>query len=139
MPRIAKKDVHASFERAAQVIRDSDIGKDGRFSRADIKAKLDSMPKGTEKSLVNMFYKYADHRDSKKYAKLTGSDLVKTLAYSKEKLVNKYDKNNNGLSKAEIAKMKTTAKLAVKLAQELKAAEKAQVGREVEPQVVSWS
>lgn len=144
MPRIAKSDVHASFARAAQIIRESDRGNDGRISRADIKAQLQTMKAGPEKALVDMFYRFSDHRDHKPGAKLTAKDLEKSLAYSYEKLVNAYDKNNNGLSKAEISKMSTSAQLAVKLAQELKVS--GPVAIDAQPstvqgaaEVVSWN
>lgn len=123
MPRIAKSDVYAALERAASIIRSADVGNDGRISRAEMKAKLESMPAGTEKSLADMFFRFSDHRDHKKYAKLTGADLEKTLAYSFKELVADYDLNNNGLSNAEISKMSRTAQLAVQLAKELKAAQ----------------
>ncbi len=138
MSRIAKTDVHAALTRAAEIIRASDTNKNGRYSRAEVKAQLASMPEGTEKALVDIFYKFADHRDHKAYAKLTEKDLAKTLEYSFNTLVNAYDKNNNGLSKAEIARMSTTAQLAVKLSQELKATpavEPATSGAEV----VAWN
>ena len=121
MSRIAKADVNAALARAAQIIRSADLGKDGVISRADIKAKLATMETGTEKALVDIFYRFADHRDAKKYAKLTGKDLEKTLAYAAKELVADYDLNRNGLSKAEIARMSTTAKLAVELAKTMKA------------------
>ena len=121
MPRIAKSDVVASLERAAATIRSADTNKNGQVSRAEIKAKVQTLS-GTEKALVDMFYRFADHRDHKKFARITGSDLAKTINYSAKELIADYDVNNNGLSKAEIAKMSTTAKLAVEWAQEFKAA-----------------
>ncbi len=120
MSRIAKTDVFASFDRAAAIIRASDTNKDGRFSRAELKVAVSNL-QGTERELVDMFSRFADHRDHRKYAKLTGKDLDRTLAYAKETLVAKYDVNGNGLSKDEIAKMSRTAQLAVQLAQESKA------------------
>jgi hypothetical protein len=41
---------------------------------------------------------------------------MRLLAYAKEKLVDAYDVNNNGLSAAEIAEMSLTARLAVRYA-----------------------
>ena len=128
MARIAKTDVYAALDRAAQIIRSADTGNDGRISRKEIKAKLATMPEGTEKALVDIFYRFADHRDHRKYAKLTGADLEKTLAYARKELVADYDTNNNGLSKSEIAKMSRTAQLAVQLAKEMKAAPEVPAG-----------
>ena len=121
MPRIAKSDVVASLERAAAQIRAADTNKNGQVSRAEQKAKVATLS-GTEKALVDIFYKFADHRDYKKYARITGKDLEKTLAYAAKEMVADYDTNHNGLSKSEIAKMSTTAKLAVEWAQEFKSA-----------------
>ncbi|MFZ5468637.1 MAG: hypothetical protein ACOZIN_04290 [Myxococcota bacterium] len=119
MSRVAKSDVHAALSRAAAIIREADVNKNSRIARAEIAKKIKSMPKGVERDLVSIFYKFADKRDHKPYAQLTAADLARTLEYAKEKLVSQYDKNNNGLSKAEIAKMSTTAKLAVELAKQL--------------------
>ena len=68
MSRIAKSDVHAALTRAADIIRAADTNKNGRYSRAEVKAQLASMPNGTEKALVDIFFKFADHRDHKAYA-----------------------------------------------------------------------
>ena len=138
MPRIAKSDVYAALDRAASIIRSADRGNDGIVSRADIKAKLATMEDGTEKKLVDIFYKFADHRDYRKYARLTGGDIEKTLTYSFKELVADYDVNNNGLSKAEIAKMSTTAKLAVELAKALKESTPAPEQQQTGSAPVEW-
>lgn len=124
MARIAKADVYAALDRAASLIRRMDAGNDGRLSRADVKQGLHhftATPVGqTEQKLVDIFYRFIDHRDAKPYAKVTGADIDKALAYAKQHMVANYDVNHNGLSKSEIAKMSTTAKLAVELTEELK-------------------
>lgn len=119
MPRIAKSDVAASLNRAAAQIRAADTNKNGQVSRAEIKAKVETLS-GREKALVDIFYRFADHRDYVKGARITGKDLEKTLAYAAKELVADYDTNKNGLSQSEIAKMSTTAKIAVEWAQEFK-------------------
>jgi len=120
MPRIAKSDVHAALQRAAQHIQDA-AGPDGRVSRADIKAKLDTL-KGTEKNLVDIFFRFIDHRDHVPGAQITKKDIDKAVEYSKEKLIDKYDVNNNGLSNSEISEMSRTGQLAVQLSKELRMA-----------------
>ena len=120
MSRIAKSDVVASFNRAAAQIRAADTNGNGQVSRAEIKAKIETLS-GKEKSLVSIFYKFADHRDYVKGARITGKDLQKTIAYSAKNLVADYDRNNNGLSKREIFPMSTTARFAVEWAKEFKA------------------
>jgi len=120
MPRIAKTDVHAALERAAKNISDAKTP-DGVVSRDNIKDKLGEL-KGTEQKLTDIFYRFIDHRDHVAGARITQKDIDKAVDYAKEKMVAKYDLNDNGLSKDEIAKMSLTGKLAVELARELKAA-----------------
>ncbi|TNE45264.1 MAG: hypothetical protein EP343_26990 [Deltaproteobacteria bacterium] len=118
MSRIAKADVHASLERIAQTIIQAG-GEDGRISRADMAAQLETMD-GTERALANMFFRFIDHRDYKPGATVTAKDVNRAVEYAKEKLIDKYDLNNNGLSKSEISEMSRTGQLAVQLAKEIK-------------------
>jgi hypothetical protein len=120
MPRIAKADVTAALQRAATNITNA-AGADGRTSRAELKEALKGLT-GTEKKLTDVFFKFVDHRDFKKGAQVTASDVTRAVSYAKEKLIAKYDLNNNGLSPAEVKKMSLTGKLSVDLARELKAA-----------------
>lgn len=114
MARLAKQKVHAALEKVAQNILDS-AGDDPIVSRKDIRRKLKDLA-GTEQLLTSIFYRFIDHRDSKPGARITKKDIDETLDYAKEKLVDAYDINNNGLSAAEIAKMSLTARLAVRYA-----------------------
>ncbi len=114
MARLAKQKVHAALEKAAQNILDA-AGDDPIVSRKDIRRKLKEL-EGTEQQLTGVFYRFMDHRDSKPGARITQKDIDNSLAYAKEKLVDAYDVNNNGLSAAEIAKMSFTARLAVRYA-----------------------
>lgn len=120
MPRIAKSDVHQALMRAAQNIADAQRP-DGIVSREDMRRKLEELS-GTEKKLTEIFYRFIDHRDNVPGARITQSDIDKAVAYAKERMIDKYDLNNNGLSKDEIASMSLTGQLAVELARELKAA-----------------
>jgi hypothetical protein len=120
MSRIAKADVNAALQRAATNIT-SAAGADGRTSRAELKEALKGLT-GTEKKLTDVFFKFVDHRDFKKGAQVTASDVSRAVTYATEKLIAKYDLNNNGLSPAEVKKMSLTGKLSVDLARELKAA-----------------
>ena len=114
MARLAKQKVHAALEKAAQNILDA-AGDDPIVSRKDIRTKLKDL-EGVEQQLTGIFYRFMDHRDYKPGARITKKDIDDTLAYAKEKLVDAYDVNNNGLSAAEIAKMSLTARLAVRYA-----------------------
>ncbi|MEL6844042.1 MAG: nuclease, partial [Bacteroidota bacterium] len=118
MARVSKSSVHAVLDRVADHIREA-AGDDGITSRRDIRTKLTGLT-GNERVLTDLFYRFMDHRDAKKGARITESDIVDTLAYAKEKLVDQYDLNRNGLSRAEIEKMSNTGKLAVALARSLK-------------------
>ncbi len=118
--RIAKADVNRVLEAAAARLLEAG-GRDGRVSRAEVAKALGQLT-GTEQKLVDVFFRFVDHRDFKAGAQVTKADLDRAVAYAKEKLVAKYDLNNNGLSRAEIEKMSLTGRLAVQLAKELKAA-----------------
>ncbi len=120
MSRIAKADINKALSLAAKTIVDAG-GSDGRTSRAELKAKLATLP-ASQKKLVDIFFKFVDARDFKAGAQVTATDVSKAVAYAKEHMVAKYDLDNNGLSKTEISKMSLTGKLAVDLARELKSA-----------------
>jgi hypothetical protein len=121
MPRIAKGDVHNALALVAQQLIDAG-GADGRISRADIKTKLEGL-QGTNRELADVFFRFIDHRDHAPGATVTAIDVNKALEYAKDRLIDKYDLNNSGLSKSEISEMSRTGKLAVQLAKELKVAD----------------
>lgn len=118
--RIAKNDVVKALQTAALNIKEA-AGPDGIVSRADMKEALTGL-EGTEKRLTDVFFKFVDHRDFRAGARVTAKDVDKAVAYARTAMIAKYDLNANGLSKAEIAEMSLTGKLAVRLARELKAA-----------------
>ena len=120
MSRIAKADVNAALSLVSkQLIKAG--GADGKISRADVKQALTEIPKN-QRGLADIFFKFVDNRDFKAGAQVTAKDINKAVAYAKEHMIAKYDLNNNGLSKEEIAKMSITGKRAVDLAKALKAA-----------------
>ena len=119
MSRIAKTDVHAALARVAQHIVDAGGGT-GQVSRTEMQAKLETL-QGTERALADIFFRFVEHRDGVPNNTVTAGEVSKALDYAKEKLLDKYDLNRNGLSKGEISKMSRTGKLAVELAKELKA------------------
>jgi len=129
MTRISKSAVHGALERAARNIAGA-AGDDGRISRSEVKDKLKTLT-GTEKKLTDIFFRFIDHRDHVAGAQVTGADIEKAVAYAKEKLIDRYDLDRNGLSAAEISKMSLTGKLAVELARELKKAGTVDVGASV--------
>jgi hypothetical protein len=120
MSRIAKADVNKALTVAAKTIIEAG-GADGRTSRAEMKAKLDALPK-EQRALADIFFRFIDHRDFKKGAQVTATDVNRAVTYAKTHLIAKYDLNNNGLSRDEISKMSLTGKRAVDLARVLKGA-----------------
>ncbi len=120
MTRIAKADVHAAMARVAQHMVDAG-GADGKVTRTEMRAKLE-MLQGTERALADVFFQFIERRDGVANNAVTDREITAALDYAKEKLIDKYDTNKNGLSKGEINKMSRTGKLAVQLAQEIKAA-----------------
>lgn len=119
MSRVAKGNVHAALTQVAQQLIDAG-GKDGRISRTDMQTKLETL-QGTERQLADIFFRFIDHRDHVAGATVTANDVNRAVEYAKEKMIDKYDLNNNGLSKSEISQMSRTGQLAVQLANELKA------------------
>ncbi len=120
MSRIAKADVNRALEHVAKQLVKAG-GDDGRISRADVKKALPELTTA-ERKLADIFFKFIDHRDFKSGATVTAKDIDRAVDYAKDKLVAKYDLNNNGLSKDEISKMSLTGQRAVDLAKALKAA-----------------
>ena len=120
MARIAKADVNRALDTAAKTLIKIG-GEDGRISRAEVKNALatDRVPR-KQAPLVDILFKFMDHRDFRAGAQLTASDVKKAVAYAKVHMVAKYDLDNNGLSTDEIAKMSLTGKRAVDLAKALK-------------------
>jgi hypothetical protein len=109
-------DVHKVLERAAKHILDA-RGNDPVASRADMAKKLGTLS-GEEKALVDLFYRFTDHRDHKPGARITETDVQKTLEYAKRKLIERLDQDgDHGLSNDEIKGMSRIGKLAVALAQ----------------------
>jgi hypothetical protein len=120
MSRIAKADVNRALEVAAKTLVRIG-GADGKISRAEVKNALatDRVAR-REAPLVDIFFKFVDHRDFKAGAQVTARDIKKAVEYAKTHMVAKYDLNNNGLSKDEVKEMSLTGKRAVDLAEALK-------------------
>ncbi len=115
MPNVSRKAIHNVLDQAARTILTAG-GADGRASRADVTKKLKELT-GTERALVDTFFKYVDHRDTRPGASVTKSDVAKALAEAKAKLVSAYDLDGNGLSPAERAKMGKVGQLAAQIAE----------------------
>ncbi|MBS1151259.1 MAG: Nuclease inhibitor-like protein [Myxococcaceae bacterium] len=129
MSRIAKADVNRALETAAKTLIKIG-GNDGRISRAEVKNALatDRVPR-KQVALVDIFFKFIDNRDFREGAQVTPADVKRAVEYAKKTMVAKYDLDNNGLSKDEVAKMSLTGKRAVDLAKALKASAPSTGGR----------
>lgn len=160
MPRIGKADVYRQIEGAAQAIKEADKAQDGIVSRADMAqtvqenqairdlvvetAKSDVFARhaaplvgdmaDTQNALIEVFYRFIDHRDHKPGARITAKDIDRAVEYAKEKLVAAYDVNNNGLSNDEISQMKTIGQLSASLVKQARQLEKveAQIGQRLD-------
>ncbi len=120
MSRIAKAEVNQALTLAARLLTEAG-GADGRTSRADVKRALPALPPA-QRALVDAFYKFIDARDARPGAQVTRSDIAEAVEFAKQELIAKYDVNQNGLSKAEIAQMGQVGQLAVALAKALRSA-----------------
>lgn len=116
--RISKESVNKALERAAANILHAG-GTDGIVSRRDMRLALTDL-KGVEQDLTSIFYRFIDHRDAAKGARVTKTDIDEAVEYAKKNLIARYDLNQNGLSNDEIAEMSLTGKLAVTFARLLK-------------------
>lgn len=119
MARLSKAQVYRALDLATARLIEAG-GPDQRVSRADVAAALPNIS-ADERALVASFFKWLDHHDARTGATLTAKDVQRGLAEAKEKLIAAYDTNRDGLSSAEVKAMSKTGKLAVALAQKLKA------------------
>ena len=117
MARIAKSAVHAAIEQAARQIVQA-AGRDGVTTPSEMEAHLEHLT-GPEQALVDIFYRFIQHRSHRPDAPITLEMANKAVEYAKEKLIDQYDVNFNGLSRAEIANMSETGQRAVDLAREM--------------------
>lgn len=120
MTAISIDSVHSALAQATSHLL-SAAGPDGIISRKDVRAKLLSL-EGTERSLVDVVYRFIDARDVARSARVTRSDVDAAFEFIKAELIDRFDLDQNGLSDDEIARMSDLGKLAVALARELKAA-----------------
>ena len=115
MPNVSRRSIHQVLEKAAKTIIAAG-GPDGRASRTDITQKLKELT-GTERALVDTFFRFVDHRDPKPGASVTRSDVASALQAAKTRLINAYDLDGQGLSPAERAKMGKVGQLAAQIAE----------------------
>jgi hypothetical protein len=83
------ENVYSIFKNASNVIKDAANG-DSRTSRKDMDAKLATLT-GDFKTLVELYFRFIDHRDAAPGASVTAVDLEKALAYARTHMIEKYD------------------------------------------------
>lgn len=116
--RIAKPALMAVIAEAKDRLL-AEAGPDGIVSRADKDRAVAKAPSEKEGALAAVFFGFTDHRDFKSGARVTKPDLERAFEYAGPKMVDRLDVNNNGLSKAEIAKSESsTVKLAAAILSE---------------------
>lgn len=118
MSRLSKSSVYAALERAGKIIREA-AGNDHIISRSDIRKKLNDL-QGLEHRLVASLYRFIDHRDAAKGARITQADVTSAVDYIGKHLIDRYDLNHNGFSQSEIAQMSALGQSMVALAIYLK-------------------
>ncbi len=121
MSRIAYATPMAAYDHIADLLKNQG-GKDGVVSRDDAKALVKSLRKegrGTEAMVASNLFKMIDAQDNKKGARVTGFDLTISRKFVEKKMLQGYDLNNNGWSKAEIGKMSPTARGMIELGKTL--------------------
>ena len=85
MTRVARLDVHAALERAAEQLRSAG-GPDGIVSRREVRAKLREL-KGAEQALLDVLYRFIDDRDAAPRARVTKSNIDATVALVRTELM----------------------------------------------------
>ena len=120
MPRIAKADVIAALERAANHIRAA-ASEDHFTSRSEMRRKLRDL-QGIDRLLTDAFYRFVDHHDGKAGAQITESHIAHALSFVRSKMIDQYDLSRNGLSIEEIERVTKINRMAVQLARQLKRA-----------------
>lgn len=120
MPRIAKADVIAALERAANHIRAA-ASADGITTRNDMRRKLREL-RGIDRLLTDAFYRFIDHRDGKAGARITEEDIADALSFTRGNMISRYDLERNGLSPEEVERMAGIGRMVVQLARLLKRA-----------------
>lgn len=121
MARIAYSTPMAAYDHITDMLKGS-AGKDGIVSRDDAKSLVKSLRKdgrGTEAMVAENLFKMIDAQDNSKGARITGFDLKLSRKFVEKKMLQGYDLNRNGWSKAEIGKMSPTARGMIELGKTL--------------------
>lgn len=107
-------------------------GADGVISRSDAKAHVRQLRregKYTEALATSFLYKFIDHRDHKPGARVTAADFNGSRSYVQAKLLERLDVNSDGgLDRGERDSLSRTAKLLVRLGQDLASIARPDVG-----------
>jgi hypothetical protein len=116
----SKADLNAALEQAARTIVSARAGA-AKMSRAELKRALakGKLPR-KQRALVDAFLKFAEE-DLNLDAEITASDVGRALEEARKRLFEKYDLDEQKLTKEEVAQLAVAGKRAVDLAKALKA------------------
>jgi hypothetical protein len=124
MTRISHNTPLKGFDHVASLMKEH-AGRDGVLSRKDAQELVKSLRsegRGTEALAADNLFKMLDKRDSGfSGARVTGRDLNSVKTFVKDKMLENRDVNNDGYSRAEIAKMSETGKALVEIGKMLEA------------------
>lgn len=120
MPRIAKADLIAALERAANYIRAA-ASEDGQTTRNDMRRKLREL-RGIDRLLTDVLYRFIDHRNGKAGASISEESLGDALTFLRKELITLYDLRKNRLTTEESDSMAMIGSMCVQLARQLKRA-----------------
>ena len=120
MPRIAKADLFAALERAANHIRAAS-SEGGYTTRPDMRRKLREL-RGIDRLLTDVLYRFIDHHNGKVGAHIEEDNLAQSLTFLRKELISLYDLDRNRLSGEESTNMAQVGQMCVQLARQLKRA-----------------
>lgn len=121
MARIGYNTPMIAFDHITSMLQGA-TNRDGIVSREDAKALVSQLRKegrGSEAMAAQNMFKLIDARDNAEGARVTGYDLRASRTYVEQKMLQGYDVNRNGWSKAEIAHMSPTARALIELGRSL--------------------
>ena len=110
MPRLSKNYAHQAIDRAVAALVEA-AGDNGQLSRLEQRPLVDRHS-GAERGLVVNLANFARYRFAgEPRQRLTVPRIERAGALAKERLVNAYAANRNGLSAAEMGRMRNSTRI----------------------------
>lgn len=120
MATLSKAAVHEALDRAAKILLKAGGTNDKLISRDEVRDYIQDLP-DDERNLAENFYNYILARENAGRG-VTEEHVERAVAYVRKHVLDKYDLNNDGFSKSEIAEMSELGQSVTELAQHLKRA-----------------